>query len=61
MTSSPKTATDAEEQKTIITPDQCRSCDQVFPLKDLNPEQDEIVSTFDNEHYCTFSCMSEKK
>ncbi|RFC83553.1 hypothetical protein C9E89_010400 [Acinetobacter sichuanensis] len=44
-----------------ITDDQCRHCNQVFLIKDADPNYDGIVSTYDNERYCTFSCVTEKK
>ncbi|WP_162626521.1 hypothetical protein [Acinetobacter sp. CFCC 10889] len=49
------------EEFSAMTPERCQQCDQIFLLKDADPNYDGVVSTIDDNSYCTFSCVTETK
>lgn len=49
------------EQLNAMTPERCQQCDQIFLFKDADLNDDGVVSTIDDDSYCTFSCVTEKK
>lgn len=46
----------AEEQN-VFNLEKCQQCNQVFHINDADPNYEGIVATYDNERYCTFSCI----
>lgn len=46
------------EDLNAMTPEKCHQCDQVFLTKNANLDYKGVVSTFNDESYCTFSCVT---
>ncbi|MFW1859824.1 hypothetical protein [Acinetobacter defluvii] len=51
----------ALEEPNAMTPERCQQCDQIFLIKDADPNYDGVVSTIDDDSYCTFTCVTERK
>ena len=42
-----------------LTSERCRQCRDVFPIEGSDPNYDGVVSTFSNDSYCKFSCITD--
>ncbi len=47
-----------DENLNQISTERCQQCDAVFLIKDINPNYDGVVSTYSNDRYCSFFCIT---
>ena len=47
-----------EEATDQLSMERCLQCTDVLPIQDLDSRYEGVVSTFNHEHYCKFTCVT---
>lgn len=44
----------------IINHEKCQKCKDILSIKDMDPNYEGAISTYDHESYCTLACFNPK-